>query len=1533
MTRLLALIAILLFAFPAFAQDNAEEEKSYFLSFVEDKLSAPNRQISISNIQGVLSSEASIGSITIADRQGVWLRITNARIVWSRTALLTGRLSIQTLAAERIDVIRKPLPDDSLPNPESSSFSLPELPLAIILDQFDVAHLTFGQDIFGLASEVSATGRLRLEDGSLDSAFQIQRLDGPGGQLQLTAAYANQTRNLDLDLKLSEPANGIVANLLKIEGRPPVDLTAAGSGPLDDFDLDLTLDAAGNRVLTGIVSLDRQNDGLGFRSDFRGPIAVLVPPVFRDFFGAQTTLAANGLVKDAGGVRVDNIDLTSAAMTLTASAETGSDGFLNRLRIDGRIADPTGKRVVLPVAGGQTTVENAALQVSFGDRPTNDWTGSLDIANLATSNFASRTIALKMGGVAENLDLPTARHITFKVDGDVSGITSERADIAEALGDRIALAIDGLWRAGAPVHLERAEITGNGLTAGLNGDIADYAFNGDIAVKAESIAPFSSLAGRDLAGRLDLKADGTVRPLTGAFDLALDGNATGMRTGTDVVDRIIAGETRISGGLARSEAGLTARNFRIGNPQSEITANGTFSSQSADFDFGVNLADLALLSDKATGRLAVNGSAKGQNDLIALALKADVPQGTLVGRRLSDAVVNFNGTLDKGNLSGRLQGLAFLNGERVDLSTLLAVVGDEKRLSDLSFTAGGTRITGGVTQTAEGLYQGRLSLDATDVSTAAALLLMEASGAARADIGLDHEGGRQNADVQATIRNLKANGNSIETADIAANLRDIFNVPTANGTISGRNIAIAGQVLDTLDARATQAGSKTDFTANAKLRNGTTAAVQGALEPRNGGYRLSLGSADLRQGDLAARLVQPATIDVHGSNIAFGDILLDVGSGRINLRGEVAQALNLSVGIRDLPLAIANTVRPDLGLGGIVNGTANITGTREKPDVTFDLNARSVTAAQLKQAGIEALQLEARGTSTADRLNVDGRVTGSNGLDARVSGGVPLGRQGDLALDVNLASLPLATLNGVAKGQDLAGTISGTARVTGPLRNPAAEFNVNGTGLAAKPLRDNGLAPLTLRAAGRYADRAVHLSAVNIDGPQGLTLSGSGRVPFSGSDLGIDVTGSVPLSLANRFLADRGGQASGTLSLTANVSGSFERPAIRGMFSTSGARMIDPETNVQLQNINVMGSMDGQTVTIRSATAGLSTGGSISANGTVSINPDTNFPADIRITFNRARYADGNLIVATVNGGLAITGPLLRDPLISGRIDVERAEISVPESLGGGAANIDVKHIHTPPAVERTLERAKVETRGVPTPTARPSVVRLDVQVNAPNRIFVRGRGLDVELGGSVRLTGPVTNIRPVGAFELRRGRLDILAQRITFDEGQVTLVGDLNPQLNFVARAERSDIVVLITVTGTVDDLHVAFSSQPELPQDEVLARLIFDRSINELSAFQVAQLAAAAAELAGGRNTSLLGSLRKGTGLDDLDIVTDSRGNAGVRAGRYIRDNVYLGVEAGSGGNTKATINLDITKNLKAKGALGTSDSSVGLFYEKDY
>ncbi len=446
---------------------------------------------------------------------------------------------------------------------------------------------------------------MRLEGGSLDSNLQVRRLDGPGGEFQIKAAYANESQQLDLDLTLNEPENGIVANLLNIEGKPPVALALKGSGPLGDLALQLTLDAAGKRVLTGETRLDRQSDGLQFNTTLNGEIAALIPPVFRDFFGNETALIVNGTLRDAGGVALDRLNIKSNALALDATGETTNDGFLRQLKVDATIADPTGKKVILPVKGGQTTVDKAVLAVAFGTSANNDWTSSIEVTNLTTDSFAAKSVNILGKGLAENIDNPTARSLTYDVTGDVSGITAKRADIAEALGEVIQLKINGDWKAGAPVNLRQALIAANGFSAALAGTINDFAYRGDILVKASSIAPFSALAGRDLAGSIDLKANGLVEALTGGFDLTLDGHATGMQLGIEAADKVLAGETRITGGLARGEAGLSAKDFKVENPQTLLTANGTFASGAANFDFGLDLTDLALALRK--GRRCAQG--------------------------------------------------------------------------------------------------------------------------------------------------------------------------------------------------------------------------------------------------------------------------------------------------------------------------------------------------------------------------------------------------------------------------------------------------------------------------------------------------------------------------------------------------------------------------------------------------------------------------------------------------------------------------------------------------------------------------------------------------------------------------------------------------------------------------------------------------------------------------------------------------------------------------------------------------------------
>ena len=253
----------------------------------------------------------------------------------------------------------------------------------------------------------------------------------------------------------------------------------------------------------------------------------------------------------------------------------------------------------------------------------------------------------------------------------------------------------------------------------------------------------------------------------------------------------------------------------------------------------------------------------------------------------------------------------------------------------------------------------------------------------------------------------------------------------------------------------------------------------------------------------------------------------------------------------------------------------------------------------------------------------------------------------------------------------------------------------------------------------------------------------------------------------------------------------------------------------------------------------------------------TGFPIDLALKVARARYVDGSLVAARFDADLKLTGSLSAGPLLVGTVTLDRTEITVPESLPRGSVAVDVKHVDPPSPVKETLaivrEPAEAAGRGG---RAGPSGIRLDLTVKAPQRIFVRGRGLDTEFGGELKLTGPVSSIAASGAFRMVRGRLDFLTQRIAFDRGAVTFSGDLDPVVDFSGSTRSGNITITVTVSGRASDPQVNFTSSPDLPQDEILARLIFQKGIGELSPLQVARLAAAASELSGGRGACSAGS-----------------------------------------------------------------------------
>ncbi|RCL02567.1 MAG: translocation and assembly module TamB [Candidatus Tokpelaia sp. JSC188] len=487
----------------------------------------------------------------------------------------------------------------------------------------------------------------------------------------------------------------------------------------------------------------------------------------------------------------------------------------------------------------------------------------------------------------------------------------------------------------------------------------------------------------------------------------------------------------------------------------------------------------------------------------------------------------------------------------------------------------------------------------------------------------------------------------------------------------------------------------------------------------------------------------------------------------------------------------------------------------------------------------------------------------------------------------------------------------------------------------APTLIKNGITSLQIAMSGFYKDKVLNIATLDLTVAKNLKMKVSGHLPFVGNGLDLKANGFISLALVNQFFVGRNTQLSGILMTDASIVGSLADPHLNGSFSLANGQFVDPATNLNLIKVMFSGYLDKEQIIIQPLMADSINGGSINLAGSISINVKQGFPANLILNLNHAHYNDGNTFAAIVHGQITLTGPLIHNPIIAGDVLIEKAEINMSGVINS-ATMIEVHHKHLTLPIARTFEWACMRARKIAV-SKQPSsyfVPRFNVQIRAPSRFFVRGYGLDVELGGQIHISGLVTDINPIGNFNVLRGRLDIMNQRLTLNEAQITLTGDMNPDLHFVARTENDGISLSLLISGTPDNISFNFQSQPELPQSEILSRLIFKRSVNELSPVQVALLVDTIAELTGVTNRSLVGKLVLGLGFDNFGIASDRLGNTVLQAGRYIRDNIYLGVESGSSGNRKGTINLDINSNLKFKGGISTNaDSNFGIFYEKDY
>lgn len=1400
----------------------SEAGRNWLVATAEAAAASPDLTVGLDGVGGTLPFDLTAARVTVADSQGTWLTLEDAAVRLDPWALFGRQVRIDAVTAAQVTVERAPV-STAPPAPEEPATDtgvVPDLPVSVVLERLAIDRLRLGAALAGEPAELRVGGAAWVEAGGdgASARLDVERTDDRPGTVSLDAAFVPADGRLDLDLTIAEPPGGMIARAAGIPGLPAVQVRLEGKGPLDDWRGTLVATAQDAARLTAQATVTATPEGHSVALAVDGDVKALVPPALAPLLGDGPTVAATALIANDGGITVRPATVTTAAATVGVSG-TVAPGFAGLdLAYQVTVTADSPLHGLVPAVGwGAARLSGTAA-------------GPLDALSVAASAAVERVVPPGLEALAGPVSL-------------------EARGLVDTQAGRVAL--DALELA-TPV-----------ATAAATGTVTGWGQGAEVVVRlaAEDLSRFAALTGRPLAGAAAV--DGTVtRGADGMLTAALDGRFTGFATGTPADPVLGPAPTLTARATMAPDGAVRVPTLRLAGAKGELTGAAGLVDGRVSAETILSLPELApvgaALATPLSGAATITATVEGPTDALSARAEVTATDLTAAGRALGRTRVVATADALTAAPSGRIE--ATVGGLDVDANAAYALAGQTLSVSGLSVAAGANTVTGSVrvaldTMLAEGRLEGTLPA----LRALSDLAGMPLSGEARVTLAFDGKGGRQAATLTAAATGLRIEGDAgplfaARSLNAEASVTDALGTPSGTARLVLSDASAGGTPV--ARAGATVEGSLAKASFSAEVDGGKTDApslqLAGTVSGEGELTRIRLERLQAGIAGETLRLAGPATIALGPQRTTVSDLRLTSNGAQVTASGGLADgALNGTVRVDRLPLALARLADPSLRLEGVLNAGLDLGGTLRAPRADLTLRVDGARPRQLASSGVPGADADVRVRWRDRRVTLDGTVT------------------------------------------------TGAGRGTVTLK-------------AAAPLV---LDPQTMAVA----------------------------VPSAGA-VEASADGRIDLALLDDVLAASGDRARGTVRVDVRVDGTVAAPRLGGSVELDDGRYENRASGAVLTGITARIVGDGQAFAIRRFEAKTANGGTVQARGTIRPPAGGGGSIDVTVTAVNARLMQTDMVTATVGADLSLAGAFDRLRL-SGRVKVEQAEVQLPNRMPASVVDLDVTEVGRTRSAPRAPAPGRKPGAVQPQPAAATPdnggmVIALDVTVNAPNQIYIRGRGLDVELGGTLMVAGTAEQPRVTGRLQSIKGGLSLIGQTFSFTRFVLDFDGTTppDPRLDVLAEATANGVTAQVNVTGTAANPKLTLSSAEGLPQDEVLSRVLFGKPVNKLGAGEAVQLAQSAAALTGlgGSGGGLLDRVRRSLGVDRLDFVQGENGKGGaVEAGRYLADDVYVGVEQGVGtGQTRAKVEVDITDNIKGEADVGSgADTRFGLKFEWDY
>ena len=418
------------------------------------------------------------------------------------------------------------------------------------------------------------------------------------------------------------------------------------------------------------------------------------------------------------------------------------------------------------------------------------------------------------------------------------------------------------------------------------------------------------------------------------------------------------------------------------------------------------------------------------------------------------------------------------------------------------------------------------------------------------------------------------------------------------------------------------------------------------------------------------------------------------------------------------------------------------------------------------------------------------------------------------------------------------------------------------------------------------------------------------QAPVSGN-LKID----IPDLTALKNLMPVGQSISGSLNAEATIGGRVGEPQLGGSLNGNNLYYVNRDLGVILDNGSLRSRLSGQQWQIQSLLFKRGNG-NINLSGTVGWGGGVPV-VDVNAVFDKYGILDKPRRRLTASGNTRLHYDDKNGIILGGSLKVDEGHFGFQKS---GMPELDDDVV--------VLGEPKKETRdSVP--------FSMDIDLDLNDKVFFRGEGVDVTLGGRLKLTAqPKQDIQAVGTVAVVKGKYKAYGQDLNITKGTVSFVGPLSrPNLNIRAVRNLSPVGAGVEVLGNLENPRVTLVTNEPMSEKDKLSWLILNRASSGSDGDEAALSTAASAFLAGKLNDRI--------GLvDDFGLTSKRSRNAQtgelnpaeqvLTVGKQLSSELYLGYEFGlTSASQTVKLVYQLTRTIQAIVRVGSQSSGGEIKY----